>query len=921
MTNYPISNAYTHAPHQYPNLYIGTLQLISWLFFHPTAWRNHIARIEPSLRPDFTLAELTRAQWRNRALLRLFLQGYIVWPLNMGLCIGVLLLLLGMSPEIVLTNCVGAVIVGGIFGLMLGVTVGVAVGMASVIAFGLIITSSTELFVVTGGLAGGMVGGLVGNIHRTLRVRRPSVSPSWARQLSSIILGALLGTLFFGVTLSIPSLLPTLSADFYLTLAVVPAVYVALAITWHTGSMRRGIAVGLLMGVLSEICVALIGFAVKGYAIDVSGIAQDVLIILIFIAFFAPSYLLTERVAGSWAGAAAGTLGVAGGIAFFMVVSFLPTLTAGQSGNWQLMVLVLSGGLLIMLIGLALPLWLSAVLYPFMSLANFLLMRSDERRIRQGQTLLFRYHPAFWDEHQRLHWINLDEHLVMVSEYKPTEGQAAFDYLATSRQRWAAQAAQIELDARRLEQCATVVAIANAYRTLGAGELSGPISALLRSLSRISQDSEAALKQESSYNQRLALSAVEDRLDGLVRELTRSAEPYAVRFRPIAARWRELVAQHTHELAETVEQRQEIDSPYVIGVPLTDQQEIFVGRTDISARIEQLLLDRRRPPLLLYGQRRMGKTSLLNNLGRLLPSTIIPLFVDLQGPASLAKDHAGFLHNLARGMSDSAMKQRDLALPSLTRERLVDDPFTRFDEWLDHVERELGERTALLTLDEFEALDNAISEGRFNESAVLGMLRHIIQHRTRFKVLLSGSHTLDELQRWASYLINVQVVQVSYLKSDEARQLVEQPVKGFALRYEAEASARVLRLTRGHPFLVQLLCAEIVALKNEHAPAVRRLSRVADVEAAVPDALSHGSFFFADIQRNQVNAEGLALLQQLARQGEDAITTPTRLQQWLADDAQRVQLLNALMRRELIEKIDGGYRFQVELVRRWFEQV
>jgi hypothetical protein len=89
----------------------------------------------------------------------------------------------------------------------------------------------------------------------------------------------------------------------------------------------------------------------------------------------------------------------------------------------------------------------------------------------------------------------------------------------------------------------------------------------------------------------------------------------------------------------------------------------------------------------------------------------------------------------------------------------------------------------------------------------------------------------------------------------------------------------------------------------------------------VPDALSHGSFFFADIQRNQVNAEGLALLQQLARQGEDAITTPTRLQQWLADDAQRVQLLNALMRRELIEKIDGGYRFQVELVRRWFEQV
>lgn len=63
------------------------------------------------------------------------------------------------------------------------------------------------------------------------------------------------------------------------------------------------------------------------------------------------------------------------------------------------------------------------------------------------------------------------------------------------------------------------------------------------------------------------------------------------------------------------------------------------GRSDIVARIEQLLLDRRRPPLLLYGQRRVGRTSLLRNLGRLLPRTIAPLFVDGQRVA-LAGDYA-----------------------------------------------------------------------------------------------------------------------------------------------------------------------------------------------------------------------------------------------------------------------------------------
>jgi hypothetical protein len=246
------------------------------------------------------------------------------------------------------------------------------------------------------------------------------------------------------------------------------------------------------------------------------------------------------------------------------------------------------------------------------------------------------------------------------------------------------------------------------------------------------------------------------------------------------------VAYHIRELAEAVGLRQEIDSPYVIGVPLIPQQELFVGRTDIGGRIEQLLLDRRRPPLLLYGQRRTGKTSLLNNLGRLLPSSIVPLFVDLQGPATKASDHAGFLYNLARGMSDSAQRERSLALPPLERESLTADPFTRFDEWLDQVEAALGRSTALLSFDEFEALDRALTQGRFNDADVLGMLRNLIQHRSRFKVLLAGSHTLEELERWAGYLINVQVVHISYLKEDEARMLVERPVQDFALRYEPE---------------------------------------------------------------------------------------------------------------------------------------
>jgi len=360
----------------------------------------------------------------------------------------------------------------------------------------------------------------------------------------------------------------------------------------------------------------------------------------------------------------------------------------------------------------------------------------------------------------------------------------------------------------------------------------------------------------------------------------------------------------------------EIDDPYIFGVPLNEQVKLFMGRTSIGIRIEKLILDRRRPPLLLYGQRRMGKTSLLYNLGRLLPNSIIPMFVDLQGAPTSASDHAGFLYNLAKGMRNSAKRQAGLTLPPLTREALTDDPFTTFDEWLDKVEQTLENNTVLLALDEFEALDKPLTEGRFRETDILGMLRHLIQHRPRFKVLLAGSHTIEEFQRWASYLINVQVVHISYLNEPEARQLIKRPIPEFALRYEPDAVERVLSLTRCHPCLVQLLCSEIVALKNEQEVSIRRLATVADVEAAVPEALSSGSFFFADIERNQVDELGLAILRFLAVQGEGVSIGKAELSREFPDRLNPT--LNLLLRRELIEAVGDGYGFQVELIRRWF---
>ncbi|MFP4103125.1 MAG: ATP-binding protein, partial [Coleofasciculus sp.] len=68
-------NAYTDSPEQHPNLILGSLQLLFWIFFHPSAWQNHIARIEKSSYPG--------SDSTNR--LRLLIQSYLVLPILVNL--------------------------------------------------------------------------------------------------------------------------------------------------------------------------------------------------------------------------------------------------------------------------------------------------------------------------------------------------------------------------------------------------------------------------------------------------------------------------------------------------------------------------------------------------------------------------------------------------------------------------------------------------------------------------------------------------------------------------------------------------------------------------------------------------------------------------------------------------------------------
>ena len=900
---------------------VDSLRLLGWLLFRPSAWRARVHAFDARLSPHFCLAEVGRAFWADPAWRRLAVQWLLGWPLLAWLTtLGVMRLLGptgGGAPIALVIGLMVALSIGGVVSFGAG---GLAGAVAAAIATTILAPPATLLhdLVLSPG-TGVMVGAIAGVTGFALTAaEEPGRGSAPARRLGGLVIGILVSAIGLLIVLGVPTGVVLVwqqrligTGTVAIMTGLMPALIVGVVIGLRTRRWRRALA----LAVAAAILIGSLEWLVLRDVVynDIIGGRQLLTAFLIvalssFLILYALPFVIAERIAGAWAGAVAGLLAsqalhpISQGV--FAPYSAAPNLVAG-----------LAFGVLFLTMGW----WRPLLAYPLLAGWHTLLYRRELSRVDASRSLL-RWHAAFWDEQQRWPLVGLADHLVLVMERYPEEGRRSLDRLSAGHQRGAAQAAQIEIDARHLERAQTAAEVAQMGSYLGVGQLEGPASALLRSLSRVSQDVAAALQQRSAYNGRLALEAIADRLDGIQRELTRSAEPYAQRFGPVVARWRELLTAHIRELTLTVERRQEIDNPYVIGVPLTAQQEVFVGRTDISRRIESLLLDRRRPPLLLYGQRRMGKTSLLNNLGRLLPTTTLPLFVDLQGHVSYASDLAGFFYNVARAMVRSADELRGIRLPFQPRATFAADPLTAFDEWLDEVERAAlagGIEMVLLMLDEFEALDAALVDGRLSEAAVLGSLRHLIQHRPRFKVLLAGSHPLQEFERWASYFINAQVIHIGYLREDEARQLVEYPVKEFALAYEPAASRRVLALTQCHPFLLQLLCGEVVALKNEQAPDVRRLASVEDVETAARSALEVGSMFFADIQWNQVGARERELLRALAAVGEGVYASAAELSPDRPSEETGAGLAR-LEQRGIIERTADNYRFRVELIRRWF---
>jgi hypothetical protein len=493
------------------------------------------------------------------------------------------------------------------------------------------------------------------------------------------------------------------------------------------------------------------------------------------------------------------------------------------------------------------------------------------------------------------------------------------------RQGWAAEAALAAIMAHDLRDCRRIPDIASAAGRLSwfPGAVDLPSLTLQRTvtlINEVSQDAGAATRAPDGPGWQVNLRKARANLEVLERMLVKMERRVARLLSPIVQCWTVAIEQALEEVPKDAGPVS-IENVYIFGDPIQpDHDRVFVGREDLFARIQENLAATHKPTLVLHGQRRTGKTSLLLQLPKRLSADYVPVYVDLQATITAVPSLNRFLYTLAHEAVRQADEKRRIALQPVEMGSFDRKGVHAFYEWLDLIRQQLDGRMLLLALDEFEHIEIAIEKGKIDD-ALLDVLRHLIQHHSSWLVLLfAGVRTLEEMGRnWHSYFISVKPIHVSYLDPEAARELIALPTKTSPVHYDGQAVEAILEATHAQPFLVQAVGFELVQHLNRQR---RRLAgpfgRVTseDARKAIDSAVVSASLYFADLWRNSSDPERVILANLAYGQGEWARFGDLGKGVDMARGT-IYQAIKKLERGELIERNDRGYRFCVPMTRQW----
>ncbi|MCB0014103.1 MAG: ATP-binding protein, partial [Anaerolineales bacterium] len=371
-----------------------------------------------------------------------------------------------------------------------------------------------------------------------------------------------------------------------------------------------------------------------------------------------------------------------------------------------------------------------------------------------------------------------------------------------------------------------------------------------------------------------------------------------------------------------------LDNPYIAGDPV--YLPLLVGRTDIFNRLGEIWAAKANPDsVILYGHRRMGKSSILRNLDQAAPPGSLIVYADMGGETAFVSSTADLLLGLAERIYRAAAGAFPAGGLPEPEPADYDSPARaqfQFNRLTGRVHELLNHQTLFLALDEFEAIERSVKEGKIGAD-IYQFLRSKSQEPW-LTLVFGGLHTLDEMSRdyaqpfYGSY----SNIRVSYLSREAAWQLITNPTEDFELDYDGRAVTRIIEETGGQPYLVQQVCRDALDHLNHELFDLQRERPVkilpTDVDAVLDEQFfRRGSVYFDGVWGQATTPAQQALLQRLAQRA-----APWSLAEMAAASGQPpeelTELLRWAVRHDILRRSADDpptWEFCVPLLRRWVQ--
>ncbi len=432
-------------------------------------------------------------------------------------------------------------------------------------------------------------------------------------------------------------------------------------------------------------------------------------------------------------------------------------------------------------------------------------------------------------------------------------------------------------------------------------------------------DSLNAQRSDTKYGQTVyTLTEMRKKAEGLPR-------PEAQIFTRIIEQWLQVIQTAPASLVVQVE------NPYVTGAAVASGGPFF-GRQDIYAWVKSNLRGAgQNNVMVLFGQKRVGKSSILVQLARGKFSEdlrmnqsfpIVPIHIDMQG--NWAKSDRDFLHEIVRlihhHMTEHPLVSKAPDMPG--KAAFDNNPSEAFSSFMRAIGGCIDPGMVLLMFDEFEVLDQKVMDGAIH-AEIFGLLRHEMQYNPHVGFIVAGSRLLEGTSKPYIALISAFTLQkeVSYLEEEEARDLIRLPLKDRVF-IEESAVDELVRVTHGHPLLLQTFCHELILQMNQKNH-INFVSLEDTLRVIKQKSKVSGLCVFIT---NELDPIEMDLATEIANCNEDG-------QQWVPETRIRAQMqnyspqqitdgLNHLIARKLIERLVvpasvAGYRGVIPFFSRW----